>query len=151
MKINPKYIFGVFIVILLVVGFVQGTRIAVEANRAKQKKLAEDIAVATDEVERLANGLHALQENNRYVESSIDVKDPWGYTYGVIYANKATFGVQESLMVFSRGPDGKPDTEDDITTHRELPVAKGELRGAAERTAGWAWKKVVGDDDEENQ
>ena len=52
---------------------------------------------------------------NEYLPDRTDIKDPWGHDYRMLCGDAVPPGVK-GLAVFSVGPDGLPNTADDINS-----------------------------------
>ncbi len=109
----------VLAILALIMGLVVGPRVMKLFSKSK-----ENIALAT--VQKFASEAYPLwsQANpdkacpaditalSEYMNSN-DVKDNWGQPYRLLCGPTAPPGVQ-GIGVISSGPDGKPDTADDI-------------------------------------
>ena len=54
----------------------------------------------------------AITELNEYMNAK-DAKDPWGGEYQMLCGGELPAGAK-GIAIFSPGPDGKPNTEDDV-------------------------------------
>jgi hypothetical protein len=137
---------GVFVLVLLGVGaYVAISR--VEERRERERAEAEVRQQATalchrwaDQLDRKTTGagVYVRWEGDRLPD-----KDPWGNDLRVAYSQG---GVAETLEVRSHGPDGVPNTTDDIVAHRMAVNFKGVGQGIkdnAEETARNAAKGAV--------
>lgn len=59
----------------------------------------------------------------KWERETLPVKDPWGRPVRVEYMKDRTT-LKDLLKVWSAGPDGKPNTKDDIVEQRRVPAIK---------------------------
>jgi hypothetical protein len=119
---------GLLLVVLLSVGAYFMTR-RVEEQRVEDDRRQQATAMCNrwaDELDRKTTdtGVYVRWEGERLPE-----KDPWGNDLRVAYSQG---GVAETLEVRSLGPDGVPNTADDVVAHRMAVNFKGVGAGIKE-------------------
>lgn len=79
--------------------------------RARGRAHIEFLQAALEDSYRVTGecpSLEGMNEASDHARGSTDLKDPWGSEY-VVRCN-----TQQGVVVFSKGPDGRTYTEDDV-------------------------------------
>lgn len=131
---------GVLVLVLLGAGVFFVNR-RVEERRAEDDRRQEAAAMCNrwaDELDRKTTdaGVYVRWEGDRLPE-----RDPWGNDLRVAYSHG---GVAEVLEVRSLGPDGVPNTADDVVAHRTAVNFKGVGHGIKEGAEGTARNAAKG-------
>lgn len=84
-----------------------------ELARVMARKLANEAYPQWSLRAASPGGCPATADLAEYVAQRPDFKDPWGRPYVVRCGEQLPPGVQ-GIAVLSSGPDGKPDTADDL-------------------------------------
>lgn len=116
------------ILVTVIIGILAGMVVANYSGRVREAQ----IRAARGDIATLSNAvdLFALDNNDNYPKTLQDLltgkrkyvrelrNDPWGNAYNY---KPPTDILKADYVVFSSGPDGVPNNEDDVTSTSEMP------------------------------
>lgn len=128
MKASGGFTLIELILVTVILGILAGMVVANYSGRVHESQVRaakHDIAVLSNQVD-----LYALDNNDTYPQTLEDLMtgrrrylrelrpDPWGNPY--IYVPPTDI-LKADYQIFSAGPDGIPNTDDDVTSTSAMP------------------------------